>query len=160
MLRALTIGGVRLPALFVLCAAVLLLGLSGCGREEPAVLSPVCREGSDAMLRALRRAPSPVSLGGTPLSSCVRDAGDGGDLRDVGVGYLDAAAVLATAAEKNPEGPEALRLGYLVGAAHRGASSDQGPASEMVRRLDNEATRADKGSAAFGRGERAGRRGG
>lgn len=135
-------------------------GAGGCGREEPAALNPACRDGSDAVLRALRRAPSQASLGGAPLSSCLRDAGDGGDLRDVGVGYLDAAAVLATAAEKDGEGPEALRLGYLVGAAHRGASGDQGPASELVRRLDNEATRMDQRSAAFARGERAGRRGG
>ena len=153
----------RLPALSalsVLCATALLLGLLGCGREEPAVLSPACREGSGPVLRALRQAPSPVSLDGTPLSSCLRDTGDGGDLRNVGIGYLDAASTLATAAEKDPRGREALRLGYLIGAAHRGASSDQGPASEMVRRLDNEATQADKGSAAFRRGERAGRRGG
>jgi hypothetical protein len=137
-----------------------MVGAGGCGRQEPAALAPTCREGSDTVLRALRRAPAPVALDGTPLSSCLRNAGDGGDLRDVGIGYLDAASSLATDAERDAESPEALRLGYLIGAAHRGASSDQGPASELIRRLDNEATRMDQRSAAFARGERAGRRGG
>lgn len=150
----------RPPAISVLCATALILGAVGCGREQPAALNPACREGSDTVLRALRRAPAPVTLDGTPLSSCLRDAAKGGDLRDVGIGYLDAASALATSAEKDDEGLEALRLGYLVGAAHRGASREQGPASEMVRRLDSEASRADEGSAAFMRGERAGRRGG
>ncbi len=149
---------VRLRALLVLCASA--ASLAGCGRQEPTAVDPACREGSGTMLRALRRAPAPVTVAGKPLSTCLRDAGDGGDLRDVGIGYLDAAAALATAAEREPDGPEALRLGYLVGAAHRGASSDQGPASELVRRLDTEATRADRGSPAYRRGERAGRRAG
>lgn len=153
---ALTIAHVR--SLALLFALTVLLGGPGCGREQRVALDPACREGSDEMLRALRQAPSPVSLDGTPLSSCLRDAGDGGDLRDVGSGYLDAAAALAADAEKDPGGPETVRLGYLVGAAHRGADSDGGPASELVRRIDNEAARANKGSAAFMRGERAGRR--
>jgi hypothetical protein len=110
------------------------------------------------LLRALRAAPSPVSLGGTRLSSCLRDASDGGELQAVGQGYLDAASALARVAEKSPEGPEAMQLGYLIGAVHRGGDSDQGPASELVRRLDTEVARADTTAAAFRRGRREGRR--
>lgn len=86
----------------------------------------------------------------------MREATGSGELNDIGLGYLDAAVQLARGGERRPEGPEALRLGYLVGAVHRGASADMGPASELVRRLDSEATRVDARSEAFRRGRRAG----
>jgi hypothetical protein len=145
---------VRLRALSVLCACAALAGCAGRGGHD---VAPACRTGSTAVLSALRAAPGKVTLDGTPLSSCVREATGGGELSDIGTGYLDAAAQLARAAARRPEGKEALRLGYLVGAVHRGASAQMGPASELVRRLDSEATRVDPRSAAFRRGRRAGR---
>jgi hypothetical protein len=148
---------VRLRALSVLGVCAALAGCAGRGGHE---VAPACRTGSAAVLTALRAAPGEVTLDGTRLSSCVREATGGGELSDIGLGYLDAASRLAGAAQRRPEGPEALRLGYLVGAVHRGASADMGPASELVRRLDSEATRADSRSAAFRRGRRAGSAGG
>jgi hypothetical protein len=144
---------VRLGALSVLCACAALAGCEGRGGHD---VAPACRTGSAAVLTALRAAPGRVTLEGTSLSACVREATGGGELNDIGLGYLDAASQLAHAAERRPEGPEALRLGYLVGAVHRGASADMGPASELVRRLDSEAAPADPRSAAFRRGRRAG----
>jgi hypothetical protein len=144
---------VRLRALSVLCACVALAGCEGRGGHD---VAPACRTGSADVLTALRAAPGRVTLEGTPLSACVREATGGGELNDVGLGYLDAATRLARTAEREPEGPAALRLGYLVGAVHRGASADMGPASELVRRLDSEAARADPRAAAFRRGRRAG----
>jgi hypothetical protein len=148
---------VRLRAPSVLCVCATLAGCAGNGGHA---VAPACRTGAAPVLTALRAAPGRVTLDGTPLSSCVREATGGGELNDIGLGYLDAASRLARAAGRRPEGPEALQLGYLVGAVHRGASADMGPASELVRRLDSEATRAGPRSAAFRRGRSAGLRAG
>jgi hypothetical protein len=133
---------------------------AGCAGRGGHAVAPSCRTGSAPVLQALRAAPAQVTLDGTKLSACVREATGGGELNDIGLGYLDAAAQLARGAGRRPEGAEALRLGYLVGAVHRGASADMGPASELVRRLDSEAGRADLRSAAFRRGRSAGLRDG
>ena len=111
------------------------------------------------MLTALRAAPGEVRLDGdTPLSECLANAEDGGELTDVGTGYVAAAQRLADRAEREPGGPAAEQLGYLVGAVRRGSLPDQGLAYELVRRIEREAARADRRSAAFRRGLRAGRR--
>lgn len=147
----------RRPPLVMCC--VLLLAPAGCGRQDEGVPA-ACREGSGAVRRALGAAPGPVRLDGTPISDCLGDASDGGELRDVGTALVGAAADLAEGAARHPDGREAVQLGYLVGAVRRGAPSAQGVNSEMVRRLEQEALRVDMRSAAFRRGERAGRRGG
>jgi hypothetical protein len=144
----------------VLCALAVASGAAGCIRDEGPQLAPACREGKASVMTALRDAPRQVTLDGAPLSVCLRDAREGGDLSEVGVGFLDAAAALAPQAAEDPEGPEALRLGYLTGAARRGVPEDQGPASELVRRLEAEAGLVPAGSRALKRGERAGRRSG
>jgi hypothetical protein len=94
------------------------------------------------------------------LSKCLANAEDGGELTDVGTGYVAAAQRLADRAQDEPDGPPAEQLGYLVGAVRRGSLPDQGLAYELVRRIEGEATRADHRSAAFRRGLRAGRRAG
>jgi len=147
-------------ALSVLCAALVLAAAAGCREEDP-VLAPACREGPDKILTALRAAPGEVRLGGdTLLSKCLVNAEDGGELTDVGTGYVTAAQRLADRARREPDGPAAEQLGYLVGAVRRGSLPDQGLAYELVRRIEGEATRADHRSAAFRRGLRAGRAGG
>ena len=147
-------------ALSVACAGVALAALAGCREEDP-VLAPACREGPDDVLAALRAAPREVRLDGdTPLSACLESAEDGGQLADVGTGYVTAAQRLADGAEADPGGREAVQLGYLVGAVRRGSRPDQGLTYELVRRVEREATRADPRSAAFRRGLRAGRRDG
>lgn len=143
-----------------LCAAALVLAIGGCREEDP-VLAPACRTGPADVVAALEAAPSPVRLeGDTPLSQCLERAGDGGELADVGTGYVTAAQQLADRAERDPGGRAAEQLGYLVGAVRRGSRPDQGPAYELVRRVEGEARRVKPRSAAFRRGLRAGRRDG
>jgi len=144
-------------ALSVLCTAVV---LAGCAREEDPVVASACREGPAGILAALEAAPREVRVDGAPLSQCLANAEDGGQLRDVGTGYLSAAQQLADRAERDPEGAAAEQLGYLVGAVRRGSQPDQGLSYELVRRIEGEASRADPRSTAFRRGLRAGRRDG
>lgn len=137
-----------------------LLALAGCSREGKETLPAGCREGTAAVREALKAAPGEVRVSGAPLSACLGDESDSGELRDVGTAYLDAAASLSSAATKNPDGPEATQLGYLMGAVRRTESAEQGVNYEMVRRLEQELLPVDTESEAFKRGEEAGRRGG
>lgn len=139
---------------------VVLLCIGGCSREGREALPAACREGEATVREALRAAPAEVRIDGTPLSSCLGDESDSGELRDVGTAYLDVAASLSTAAEKDPDGPEATQLGYLIGAVRRTKSAEQGVNYEMVRRLEQELLPVDTDTPAFRRGEQAGRRGG
>ena len=105
-----------------MCAGLALAAVAGCREEDPA-LAPACREGPGDVLRALRAAPADVRLDGdTPLSECLENAEDGGQLADVGTGYVAAAQRLADRARREPDGPAAEQLGYLVGAMRRGRS--------------------------------------
>jgi hypothetical protein len=130
---------------------------TGCGREERAGVPVACREGQSAVLAALRAAPGEVRLDGTRLSACLARESDGGELRDVGTAFLEAAATLARSAQARPDGPEATQLGYLMGAVRRSGPADQGVNYELVRRLEQELLALDTATAAFRRGERAGR---
>jgi hypothetical protein len=144
----------------LLCFLAALSASAGCGREEDKPLAPACREGPSVVLEALRAAPREVRMDGTPLSECLENAKDGGQLRDVGTGYVIAAQQLADRAQRTPESRASEQLGYLVGALRRGSRPDQGLAYELVRRVEGEASRADHRSVAFRRGLRAGREGG
>ena len=145
------VGRLTTPAL-----AVVLL-LSGCAREQEQVLAAACRLGPEAVQGALERAPNAVALAGTRLSECLGRAGQPADIQQVGGDYLEVATILAADARRDPEGPAALRLGYLVGAVRRGAASTQGFHSEIVRRIEQETLPLDTGARAFRAGERAGR---
>ena len=140
-------------AIVVLAAAV----LSGCAREQEAELPASCRAGPEAVQAALARAPEPVTLDGTPLSGCLARSGDPGEIQQVGGDFLTVTTVLAAEARRDPESPEALRLGYLVGAVRRGATTTQGFHAEMVRRIEQELLPLDTSTRAFRRGQRAGR---
>jgi len=141
-------------------ALAILLGvlfLSGCSDEDE-VVPAACRQGPDAVRVALREAPRPVTLNGTPLSQCIKDTSRGGALQEVGEAYLSVASQLADDAAPDPDGVEAVRLGYLVGAFERSRAGAQGVGYELGRRLRSEAARVNGRSPAFRRGERAGRR--
>ena len=97
-----------------------------------------------------------MTLDGTPLSECLSDTTDGGELQEVGAAYVDAASTLADRAAADPEGDAALQLGYLLGAVKRSEAGAQGVGYELGRRLQAEAARVPDGSAAFARGRRAG----
>jgi len=153
-----TIRPVTLRALLVAVAAG--AGVAGCGSDGEESLPAACRAGEREVRSALAAAPGRVELDGTPLSGCFVQASDPAEIQAVGAAYLAAAAELAAAAAKRPEAEQALRLGYLVGAARRGAGGTQGIHSELVRRLEQEAAHVAGRSSAYTRGVRTGRRSG
>ena len=114
----------------------LVLGLAACGSSD--VQTPVaCLEGSKAYLRALEEAPNSARLpGGTRISDCLTENQAGGSLATVGAAMVRAATQLNADSRANPGGPAALRLGYLLGAAERGADDTAGIHSELIRRLE------------------------
>ena len=123
----------RRPLFLTAIAAALLLG--GCGGPDDG--TPVaCLEGAAAYLHALDSAPGDVKLGGgVPISDCLAENQTGGDLANVGAAMLAAATKLNAEARARPGGPANLQLGYLLGAAQRGADGTDGIHAELIRRL-------------------------
>jgi hypothetical protein len=119
----------------ILVASVVLLGAAGCGATSDS--TPVaCLEGENSYLAALEDAPGEVLLSEeTPISDCLAENQQSGDLATVGAAIIAAAAELNAEARKNPGGAKSLQLGYLLGAAQRGASKTNGIHAELVRRL-------------------------
>jgi hypothetical protein len=144
------------PRLALPLAAAVLAG-AGCG-ESRAPLPATCTEGQATLTRALRAAPAPVRLpGGTPLSECVGAARDIGELQEFGVILTGVADRLADRAPRDPAA--AMRLGYLIGAARRGAAHGEGVPLELVHRLEVTARRLPaQARAELDRGLRAGER--
>jgi hypothetical protein len=140
----------------LLLIALAALAASGCGKDSDKGLPSACPADADQVLAALRKAPAPVRIEGVALSECLTKRSAPEQVQRVGAAYVEAATRLAQSARTDPGGRDALRLGYLVGAAHRGASSSEGVHSELIRRLDQE-LRGARSSAALRRGERAGR---
>ncbi len=116
-----------------LCAlAVLLAGCGGASDETPAA----CLDGPGAYVSALGDAPGEVLLSGeVPISDCLAENQKGGDLAAVGGTMLDAATTLNAEAREDPGGDANLKLGYLLGAAERGAEQSGGIHADLVRRL-------------------------
>jgi hypothetical protein len=146
---------IRRTWLPVLVASV----LAGCGDDETTFPS-ACTEEPGAIERALRTAPRAVRLGGTPISACVREASEASELQATGNGLVTAAGALADDAARDPGGEAELRLGYLVGAARRGAGDQGGERTELVRRLEQEALALEGDRSAYRRGAEAGERSG
>lgn len=118
-----------------LLASLCLIAIAGCGTQNES--TPVaCLEGAAAYEKALQDAPAEVLLGGaTPISDCLASNQTAGDLSQVGEAMVEAATNLnAKAREKSGE-RAALQLGYLLGAAKRGAEDSEGIHSDLVRRL-------------------------
>ncbi len=129
----------------LLALAALALALPGCRDEEPE--TPVaCLGSASDYLQALRAAPQPVLLAGdTPISDCLVAGQEGGELSGAGESIVTAATKLNEAARLDPAGPEAVRLGYLVGAVQQGASDTGGIHADLVRRVDNAARFSPEG---------------
>lgn len=109
--------------------------LAGCGSTDDS--TPVaCLEGSGTYLRALEDAPEAVRLAGeTPISSCLAENQAGGALAGVGTAMVATATELNADARTHPGGAANVQLGYLLGAAQRGADGTQGIHAELLRRL-------------------------
>ncbi len=116
--------------------ALLALGvLVGCG--QPSDTTPIaCLEGEGAYLKALDTAPAAVKLRSeTLISECLAENQQAGDLATVGTALVEVATKLNAEARVEPGGDANLRLGYLLGAAERGASQTDGIHVELIRRL-------------------------
>jgi hypothetical protein len=138
-----------------IAALVLAAALAGCGGSGSEKLPAACIQGPGAVLEALADAPGDVKIDGVRISQCFnRDAG-GTDEQILGTNLLSAAQQLGDRAASDPEGDAALQLGYLIGAAQRGARRN-GLAAELIRRLRQEQGSLPARSAAFRRGQRAG----
>jgi hypothetical protein len=119
-------------AIALACLAAL---VAGCGKQDDS--TPVaCLEGSGAYLDALRAAPGEVELGGeTAISECLAENQQAGDLSAVGEAMVEAATGLNAEARAEPGGDANLQLGYLLGAAQRGADASEGIHADLIRRL-------------------------
>jgi len=122
----------RFAAALLACLA---LAAAGCGNSDDS--TPVaCLEGAAAYEKALADAPGEVLLAGeTPISECLARNQSGGDLARVGEAMIETATELNAGARVEPGGPANLQLGYLLGAAARGAEESEGIHSDLVRRL-------------------------
>src|ERR1700710_1836363 len=107
----------------------------GCG--QPNDTTPVaCLEGEGAYLKALGSASGEVKLSGrTLISECLAENQKAGDLATVGTTLVGVATKLNAEARAEPGGAASLQLGYLLGAAERGASQTDGIHAELIRRL-------------------------
>jgi len=115
--------------------AFLALAGFGCGGQDDS--TPVaCLEGAAVYEKALRAAPDEVLLlEETPISDCLASNQSPGDLARIGEAMIDTATDLNAEAREQPGGEAALRLGYLLGAAQRGAEESEGIHADLVRRL-------------------------
>jgi len=122
----------------VLAATAFLLALAlvaGCGSSDDS--TPVaCLEGAEAYQQALGAAPGEVLLGDeTLISECLTRNQSSGDLTRVGEALIETATGLNAEARAEPGSDAALQLGYLLGAAQRGAGGSEGIHSDLLRRL-------------------------
>jgi hypothetical protein len=117
--------------------AVAALSLVGVGCGEPSDSTPVaCLEGAGAYLRALGDTPGAVKLRGeTSISECLAENQQAGDLATVGTALVAATTELNAEARAEPGGAANLQLGYLLGAAERGAQDTNGIHTDLLRRL-------------------------
>ena len=143
----------RRPLLLALCAIV----AGGCGSSDEGGIPATCPADAGQVVAALRDAPRPVRIRGLALSDCMRKDSSGGDVQRMGAVFVPAASRLGDQARREPRGPAALRLGYLVGAAERGAAHTGGLHSELVRRLEQELGNVAGAAPEARRGQRAGR---
>jgi hypothetical protein len=124
-----------LPTVAICLAALPALLAGGCGRSDNSTPT-ACLEGAGVYMTALRAAPGAVALeDGTPISDCLIENQSGGELATVGEALVVAATRLDAKAREDPGGDANLQLGYLLGAAQRGADGTSGIHEELVRRL-------------------------
>lgn len=120
----------RQPALATALSTLLML--AGCG-EEP--LPQACLQAdADQVATLLRAAPQDATLaGGIPLSTCVDRAESDAELQNLGI-VLIAVADERVARSRHDQ-RAAYELGFLIGAAERGAGPTGGVQAELVQRL-------------------------
>jgi len=126
----------RAPKGIVILACTSALLIAGCGSQKDDSTPVACLEGTGAYLSALRGAPGEVTLGGeTAISECLAENQQAGDLATVGEALVETATKLNAEARAEPGGEANLDLGYLIGAAERGAEKTEGIHADLIRRL-------------------------
>jgi hypothetical protein len=143
------------PALVAIALA------AGCGGSDDEGETPQACAGTAAEYRAaLASAPGDVALeDATPISDCLPAQQSSGDLAETGQILIATATDLNADARRNPTGPAAVQLGFLVGAVERGADSIH---ADLVRRVNSAARFSADGllpaafERTFGRGYSAG----
>ena len=115
--------------------ATVAVAVAGCGSTDNS--TPVaCLEGSSAYLQALQDAPGQVTLDdGTPISGCLVQNQEAGDLATAGTAMVSAATRLNAEARAEPGSNANLQLGFLLGAAQRAAASNEGIDAALIQRL-------------------------
>jgi hypothetical protein len=153
--------------LVFLCVAAATV-LASCGPSGSEETPQVCLGPADDFLAALEDAPGMARLdGGTRISDCLTDGQPAAQLNQVGQSMVAVATRLNRQAQSDPSGETAVRLGYLMGAANRGAAGTSGIHADLVRRINSAARYSAGGGSlpsafeqAYGRGYAAGRRDG
>jgi hypothetical protein len=113
----------RRPLLIAAIAG--LIAVAGCGPTDSTPTA--CLEGPSFYLSKGRD--------GVLISDCLAPNQTAGDLATVGAAMLRATTKLNAEARAKPGGGANLQLGYLLGAAQRGADETEGIHDELVRRL-------------------------
>jgi len=122
-------------ALSLLLAGIA-VAASGCGDAKDASTPVACLAGSQAYLKALEPAAGDARLDDeTPLPDCLAENQSPGDLAKVGEAMVAVATQLNAEARAEPGGSANLHLGYLLGAAQRGAERTEGIHADLIRRL-------------------------
>ena len=153
--------------------AGVLLVAAGCGSDDAPETPVACLEPASGYLEALRAAPGEVRLAGTtPISGCLVEEQEAGQLAQVGQSVVGAATKLNAEVRHTGDEAATVQLGYLIGAAQQGAAASGGTASggihtDLLRRLDSAARFSEGGKQlpasferAFGEGYAAGQEGG
>jgi len=113
----------RRPTLAAILVAILAAGCGSANDSTPAA----CLDGPSFYVHGGRD--------GVPISDCLPPNQQAGDLAAVGLAMLTATTRLNARARAKPGGAANLRLGYLLGAAERGAEGSEGIHDELIRRL-------------------------
>lgn len=117
-------------------ACVSAFAVAGCGAQNDDSTPVACLEGTGAYISALKAAPGVVEVGGeTPISGCLAENQQAGDLATVGEVLVETVTKLNSEARAEPGGDANLELGYLLGAAERGAEKTEGIHADLIRRL-------------------------
>ena len=117
--------------------------LSACSEGEDEQTPAACLTGKGEYRKALAAAPGEVALDdGTPISECLPPEQEGGQLAQTGKLLVLTATELNSEAQRDPTGPAAIQLGYLVGAIERGAD---GIHADLVRRVNSAARFSPEG---------------
>lgn len=117
-------------------ACLVALSAAGCGSQKSDSTPVACLEPESTYRAALKDAPGKVRLEGeTAISECLAENQQAGDLADVGGTMVTLATKLNVEARADPGGEANLELGYLLGAAKRGAAKTEGIHANLIRRL-------------------------